>query len=66
MILMYHKVDLAALSSMWVTVDAFRRQMLALQPFDVVTLDEYDPTNPRHAAITFDDVYDGVVSMPSR
>jgi peptidoglycan/xylan/chitin deacetylase (PgdA/CDA1 family) len=61
MILMYHKVDLAALSSMWVTVDAFRRQMLALQPFDVVTLDEYDPTNPRHAAITFDDVYDGVV-----
>lgn len=61
MILMYHKVHPVRKTEWWVTVDAFDRQMAALCEFDVVYLDDYDPQNPRHAAISFDGVYADLV-----
>jgi peptidoglycan/xylan/chitin deacetylase (PgdA/CDA1 family) len=61
MILNYHKVDAAAPTMMWVTADTFRQQMLDIQTYNVVALDDYNIADPRHVAITFDDAYDGVV-----
>lgn len=62
MILLYHKVDLEAKTAWWVSVDAFYRQLCDLRAYDVVYLDDYDPTNPRHVVITFDGVYDNVTT----
>jgi peptidoglycan/xylan/chitin deacetylase (PgdA/CDA1 family) len=61
MILLYHKVHPTVPSMWWVSVDAFRRQMSALAAYQVVTLDDYDPSNPNHVVITFDGVYDNVL-----
>lgn len=61
MILLYHKVDVQAPTAFWVSADRFFEQMSALRSYDVVTLDDYDPGNPRHAVITFDGVYENVV-----
>lgn len=61
MILMYHKIHPVRRTEWWVTVDAFDRQMAALAEYDVVYLDDYDPQNPRHAAISFDGVYADLV-----
>jgi glycosyltransferase involved in cell wall biosynthesis len=44
----------------WVSSDAFDRQMADLQAYDVVPLSEYDPSNRRHACITFDGIYENV------
>lgn len=63
MILMYHKIDLYNPTEWWVTVNAFYRQMWSLQSYEVVTLDDYDPSNPRHVAITFDGVYENVAAF---
>ncbi len=60
MILLYHKVAPETPSAWWVSADAFDRQMADLQAYEVVTLDDYDPGNPRHAVITFDGVYENV------
>ncbi len=60
MILLYHKVDAIVKSHWYVSADTFDRQMAALQAYDVVSLDEYDPKNPRHVAITFDGIYANV------
>lgn len=57
MILLYHKVDLSPRTMWWVSVDAFERQMSALSDRQVVTLDEYDHSNPDHVVISFDGVY---------
>jgi glycosyltransferase involved in cell wall biosynthesis len=61
MILLYHKVHPTVPSMWWVSVDAFRRQMSSLAAYQVVTLDDYDPRNPRHVVITFDGVYENVL-----
>lgn len=61
MILLYHKVDLTSKSAFWVSVDTFYRQMHSLLAYDVVSLDDYDPANPRHAVITFDGVYENAL-----
>ena len=63
MIITYHKVELSAKTNLWVSADAFNRQMADLQAYDVVTLDQYDPANPRHVVITFDGVYSNVASF---
>lgn len=60
MILLYHKVNLESKTPFWVTVDTFNSQMAALQSYEVVSLQEYDPQNPRHAVITFDGIYENV------
>ncbi len=60
MILLYHKIAPDVPSIWWVSADAFDRQMADLQAYDVVHLDDYDATNPRHAVITFDGVYENV------
>jgi len=61
MILVYHKVGLERRTVWWVTADAFNRQMAALRAYEVVHLDDYDPSNPRHVVITFDGVYEDVL-----
>lgn len=60
MILLYHKVGPETPSIWWVSADTFDRQMADLRSRQVVTLDEYDPTDPRHVVITFDGVYENV------
>lgn len=60
MILLYHKVAQETPSIWWVSADAFDRQMADLQAYDVVSLADYDPSNPRHVVITFDGVYENV------
>ena len=63
MILRYIDVYLESLTSSCVSVDAFNRQMAALQSYDVVYLDEYDPQNCNHAVITFDGVSKNIVKF---
>jgi peptidoglycan/xylan/chitin deacetylase (PgdA/CDA1 family) len=63
LILCYHKVALEALTHSWVTADSFDRQLADLQAYDVVSLDEYDPTNPDHVVITFDGPYSNVATF---
>lgn len=60
MILCYHKVSATNKTHWWVTADEFDRHLADLQAYDVVTLDDYDATNPRHAVITFDGIYSDV------
>ncbi|MDE4912797.1 polysaccharide deacetylase family protein [Methylobacterium sp. 092160098-2] len=61
MILCYHKIYPVAKTHWWLTVDKFYQQMAALQSYNVVLLDEYDPNDPSHVVITFDGVYDNVL-----
>lgn len=58
MILMYHKVAPENPTIWWVTVDQFWSQMQELSSYQVVSLDDYDPKDPTHVAITFDGVYE--------
>ena len=60
MILMYHKIHPEVKSMWWVSPDAFYLQMLDLQNKKVVYLDDYDPSDPSHVAITFDGIYENV------
>jgi peptidoglycan/xylan/chitin deacetylase (PgdA/CDA1 family) len=60
MILLYHKVAPLPHTRWWVSADSFDVQLAALREREVVYLDDYDPTNPRHAVITFDGVYENV------
>jgi len=60
MILMYHKVYPESPTMWWVTPNAFWDQMESLKRYDVLHLDDYDPSNPKHAVITFDGVYENV------
>jgi peptidoglycan/xylan/chitin deacetylase (PgdA/CDA1 family) len=60
MVLMYHKVDVIAPTSWWVRRATFERQMASLAGRRVVHLDDYDPGEPSHCAITFDDAYENV------
>lgn len=57
MILTYHKVHPENKTIWWVTPDSFYRQMVDLRSKKVVYLDDYDPTDPAQAVITFDGVY---------
>jgi peptidoglycan/xylan/chitin deacetylase (PgdA/CDA1 family) len=61
MILMYHKVDLEDHTVWWVNVDNFYRQMKEIKSKKVVYLDDYDPKNPQHVVITFDDGYTNIL-----
>ena len=60
MILMYHKIYPESPTVWWVTPNNFWRQMEELRRYRVVPLDEYEPSNPKHVAITFDGIYDNV------
>ncbi len=62
MILMYHKIAPDSPTMWWVDVDNFYRQLCELQGYEVVYLDDYDPTNPKHAVITFDGIYQNVLT----
>jgi peptidoglycan/xylan/chitin deacetylase (PgdA/CDA1 family) len=62
-ILLYHKVHPTSPTPWWVTADDFYRQMAELQGRRVLTLDDYDPRNPDHVVITFDGVYDNVLTF---
>lgn len=63
MILMYHKVAPDHPTLWWVDADAFYRQMLQLRGRRVVSLDDYDPADPRQVVITFDGVYRNVLTF---
>jgi glycosyltransferase involved in cell wall biosynthesis len=63
MILLYHKVHPTSPTQWWVTADDFYRQMAELQGRRVVSLDEYDPRDPEQVVITFDGVYDNVLTF---
>lgn len=63
MILMYHKVAPECPTMWWVTADSFRRQMLDLRDREVVYLDDYNPDNANQVVITFDGVYDNVLTF---
>ena len=60
MILTYHKVAPESPSIWWVTADVFWRQMAQLARYQVVDLDDYDPSDPQQVVITFDGVYECV------
>lgn len=60
MILMYHKVERMNYTYWWVSSDAFYRQMASLQAYNVVSLADYDPSDPSHVVVTFDGVYENV------
>lgn len=62
MILMYHKVDVASPTMWWVDVASFYRQMLELQDRHVVHLDDYDSSDACQVVITFDGVYQNVLT----
>lgn len=61
MILAYHKVDLIAPTTWWVTSKTFAKQMDALVGWDVVHLSEYQPGREGQCVITFDDAYENIV-----
>jgi len=62
MILMYHKIYPESPTVWWVTPNDFWRQMEDLRRYRVVPLDEYEPSNPDHVVITFDGIYDNVLT----
>jgi peptidoglycan/xylan/chitin deacetylase (PgdA/CDA1 family) len=64
MIVYYHKIDLKAPTSCWMTVDTFYENLVSFRQTDkkVVYLDDYDPQNPDHLVITFDDGYENVLT----
>jgi peptidoglycan/xylan/chitin deacetylase (PgdA/CDA1 family) len=55
MILTYHKIAGASFDNMTVDVEHFKKQMNAVRCRQIVYLDEYDPSNPNHVVIRFDD-----------
>jgi glycosyltransferase involved in cell wall biosynthesis len=63
MIVTYHKVDCTNKTPWYVSAAEFNRQMAELSSKTVVFLDDYDPTNPNHACITFDGVYEDLLSF---
>ena len=62
MILMYHKIYPESPTVWWVTPNDFWRQMEDLRRYRVVPLDQYEPSNPDHVVITFDGIYDNVLT----
>jgi peptidoglycan/xylan/chitin deacetylase (PgdA/CDA1 family) len=60
MILMYHKVDVITPTVWWVTPETLTRHIEQLAHREFVYLDDYDPANPLHAVLTFDDAYENV------
>jgi hypothetical protein len=56
-ILTFHKVEASPRTKWSVSWDKFEEIIRSLSSFDVVGLDDYDPTNPKHVVITFDGVY---------
>lgn len=63
MILMYHKVFIENPTIWWVDTDNFYRQMSELQNKNVVYLDDYNPEDPNHCVITFDGVYNNILTF---
>jgi len=57
---MYHKVDIIAPTTWWVTRAAFERQMDAIAGRRVVSLADYSPGSNDQCVITFDDAYENV------
>jgi peptidoglycan/xylan/chitin deacetylase (PgdA/CDA1 family) len=60
MILAYHKIDIICPTLWWVTPAALARQLAELANREFVYLDAYDPANPRHVVLTFDDAYENL------
>jgi peptidoglycan/xylan/chitin deacetylase (PgdA/CDA1 family) len=61
MILLYHKVDKTSSDNLTVDIAHFIDQMLAIRNKQIVYLDEYNPANPAHTVITFDDGYKDIL-----
>jgi peptidoglycan/xylan/chitin deacetylase (PgdA/CDA1 family) len=57
---MYHKIDVITPTLWWVSRSQFLHHMTILDRLTVVHLDDYDPTDPTHCVITFDDSYENV------
>lgn len=55
MILKYTKIAPQALSRNYVSIDSFRRQIEEIRHKKIVSLDDYNPNNPDHIVLTFDD-----------
>lgn len=60
MILMYHKIDLITPTEWWVSKSRFIQHVEILQKLKVVCLDDYNPDDPNHCVITFDDSYENI------
>ena len=58
MIAMYHKIDIVSPTIWWATPRNLLRHINELRRFEFVYLDDYDPANPRHVVLTFDDAYE--------
>lgn len=56
MILTYHNIGKGN-DKTWITLDTFKKQMETLKQsgYEVVKFEEYDPYNPKHLVLTFDD-----------
>ncbi len=63
MLLAYHKVSLTNRTPWWISADTFNSQMAALQAYDVVHLDDYNPQDPRQVVVTFDGIYQNVAEV---
>jgi glycosyltransferase involved in cell wall biosynthesis len=63
MILMYHKVHPNSLTDWWVEVNDFYRQMVEINHKKIVYLDDYDPSNSDQVVITFDGVYENILTF---
>jgi peptidoglycan/xylan/chitin deacetylase (PgdA/CDA1 family) len=60
MIFMYHKVDVVTPTKWWVSPASLAAQLEGLRGSQFVYLDDYDPQNPNHVVLTFDDGYENV------
>jgi peptidoglycan/xylan/chitin deacetylase (PgdA/CDA1 family) len=61
MILLYHKIDRKSSGNLTIDIYHFIKQMLAIRNKHIVYLDDYDPYNPEHVVITFDDGYKDII-----
>lgn len=62
MILMYHKVHPTTPTIWWVSVNSFYKQMIELTSKEVVYLNDYNPDSENQVVITFDGVYQNVLT----
>ena len=58
MIAMYHKIDIITPTIWWITPRNLLRQINEMRHMKFVHLDDYDPSDPRHVVMTFDDAYE--------